>query len=98
METLAHGEPATAGVIRKRDSEAGIADACGVDSRLRAHSCKTSRHMPSTDGACCSAEAKGFSDAQAISIVSINALLGIIGTVLSGWFSDKFKGTGICPP
>ena len=38
-------------------------------------------------------EAKGFSDAQAISIVSINALLGIIGTVLSGWFSDKlFKG------
>ena len=38
-------------------------------------------------------EAKGFSDVQAISIVSINALLGIIGTVLSGWFSDKlFKG------
>ncbi len=38
-------------------------------------------------------EAKGFSDTQAISIVSINALLGIIGTVLSGWFSDKlFKG------
>ncbi len=38
-------------------------------------------------------EAKGFSDAQAISIVSINALLGIFGTVLSGWFSDKvFKG------
>ncbi len=38
-------------------------------------------------------ESKGFSDAQAISIVSINALLGIFGTVLSGWFSDKvFKG------
>lgn len=38
-------------------------------------------------------EAKGFSDTQAISIVSINALFGIIGTVLSGWFSDKlFKG------
>ncbi len=38
-------------------------------------------------------EAKGFSDAEAISIVSINALLGIFGTVLSGWFSDTlFKG------
>ena len=38
-------------------------------------------------------EAKGFSDVEAISVVSINALLGILGTVLSGWFSDKlFKG------
>ncbi len=34
-------------------------------------------------------KAKGFSDVEAISIVSINALLGILGTVLSGWFSDK---------
>ncbi len=43
-------------------------------------------------------EAKGFSDAQAISIVSINALLGIFGTVLSGWFSDKlFKGNRQMP-
>ncbi len=43
-------------------------------------------------------EAKGFSDAQAISIVSINALLGIFGTVLSGWFSDKvFKGDRTMP-
>ena len=38
-------------------------------------------------------EAKGYSDVEAISVVSINALLGILGTVLSGWFSDKlFKG------
>lgn len=38
-------------------------------------------------------EAKGFSLAQATSIISINALLGIFGTVLSGWFSDVvFKG------
>ena len=38
-------------------------------------------------------EAKGFSDVEAISIVSINALLGILGTVLSGWFSDRlFRG------
>ncbi len=29
-------------------------------------------------------EAKGFSDVEAISVVSINALLGILGTVLSG--------------
>jgi OPA family sugar phosphate sensor protein UhpC-like MFS transporter len=38
-------------------------------------------------------EAKGMSDATAISIISINALLGVFGTVLSGWFSDSlFKG------
>lgn len=38
-------------------------------------------------------EAKGYSDSQAISVVSINALLGIIGTVFSGWFSDRlFRG------
>lgn len=38
-------------------------------------------------------EAKGYSDTQAISVVSINALLGIIGTVFSGWFSDRlFRG------
>lgn len=38
-------------------------------------------------------ETKGFSEAEALSIISINALLGILGTVLSGWFSDKlFKG------
>lgn len=38
-------------------------------------------------------EAKGFASEDAVWIVSINALLGIFGTVLSGWFSDKvFKG------
>lgn len=38
-------------------------------------------------------EQKGFSLETATQIISINALLGIIGTVLSGWFSDKlFKG------
>lgn len=38
-------------------------------------------------------EAKGFSLPEATSIISINALLGIFGTVLSGWFSDVvFKG------
>jgi OPA family sugar phosphate sensor protein UhpC-like MFS transporter len=34
----------------------------------------------------------------ASSIISINALLGILGTVLSGWFSDKFfKGNRYTP-
>ncbi|MFV0391498.1 MAG: MFS transporter [Paludibacteraceae bacterium] len=38
-------------------------------------------------------EVKGFSLASATQVISINALLGIFGTVLSGWFSDKlFKG------
>ena len=35
-------------------------------------------------------EEKGFSLAQATTIISINVLLGILGTVLSGWVSDKF--------
>ena len=35
-------------------------------------------------------EAKGFSLTEATTIISINALLGILGTVLSGWVSDKF--------
>lgn len=38
-------------------------------------------------------KAKGFELAEATAIVSINAWFGILGTVLSGWFSDKlFKG------
>lgn len=34
-------------------------------------------------------EVKGFSLEAATQLISVNALLGIIGTVLSGWFSDK---------
>ena len=38
-------------------------------------------------------EVKDFDSQTAVWIVSINALLGIFGTVLSGWFSDSlFKG------
>ena len=35
-------------------------------------------------------EAKDFTLAEATTIISINALLGIFGTVLSGWVSDRF--------
>lgn len=34
-------------------------------------------------------EEKGFSMTEATTIISINALLGILGTVLSGWVSDR---------
>lgn len=38
-------------------------------------------------------EQKGFSLSMATQLISINALLGIFGTVFSGWFSDTlFKG------
>ena len=38
-------------------------------------------------------EAKGFSDAEAISVVGINTILGVVGTVFSGWFAEKlFRG------
>ena len=43
-------------------------------------------------------EQKGFSTADATFIISINALLGICGTVLSGWLSDViFKGNRNIP-
>lgn len=35
-------------------------------------------------------EVKGFSLATATQVISVNALLGIVGTVFSGWLSDKF--------
>lgn len=35
-------------------------------------------------------EEKGFSLSTATQIISINALSGIVGTIFSGWFSDKF--------
>lgn len=35
-------------------------------------------------------EAKDFTLTEATTIISINALLGILGTVLSGWVSDRF--------
>lgn len=38
-------------------------------------------------------EARGYSLAEAASIVGINPVFGILGTVVSGWLSDKiFKG------
>lgn len=43
-------------------------------------------------------EAKGYTLATATQVISINALLGIIGTVFSGWISDKlFKGNRNTP-
>ncbi len=43
-------------------------------------------------------EAKGFTLATATQIISINALLGVIGTVFSGWISDRlFKGSRNAP-
>lgn len=43
-------------------------------------------------------EAKGFDMGDATFIISINALLGIFGTVLSGWLSDVlFKGNRNIP-
>ncbi|MDF9826974.1 OPA family sugar phosphate sensor protein UhpC-like MFS transporter [Ereboglobus sp. PH5-5] len=35
-------------------------------------------------------ETKDYSLVESTNLISVNALLGIFGTVLSGWFSDKF--------
>lgn len=43
-------------------------------------------------------EVKGFDLANATQIISINALLGVIGTIFSGWISDHlFKGNRYKP-
>lgn len=43
-------------------------------------------------------ETKGFTLVTATQIISVNALLGIIGTVFSGWLSDvAFKGNRYIP-
>ncbi len=43
-------------------------------------------------------ETKGFTLATATQIISVNALLGIIGTVFSGWISDvAFRGNRYVP-
>ncbi len=43
-------------------------------------------------------EAKGYTLANATQIISLNALLGILGTVFSGWISDKlFHGNRNAP-
>ena len=43
-------------------------------------------------------EAKGYTLANATQIISLNALLGVIGTIFSGWISDKlFRGNRNSP-
>lgn len=43
-------------------------------------------------------ESKGFTLATATQIISINALLGVVGTIFSGWISDRlFKGNRNAP-
>ncbi len=43
-------------------------------------------------------EAKGYTLANATQIISLNALLGVIGTIFSGWISDKlFRGNRNAP-
>lgn len=43
-------------------------------------------------------EAKGYTLTTATQIISINALLGVLGTIFSGWMSDKlFKGNRYIP-
>lgn len=94
VETLAHEEPATGQELSVKEIQKQVLRTPAVWILAAASAFMyISRYAINGWGVLFLQEAKGFSDAQAISIVSINALLGIIGTVLSGWFSDKlFKG------
>ena len=98
-ETLAHEEPATGQELSVKEIQKQVLRTPAVWILAAASAFMyISRYAINGWGVLFLQEAKGFSDAQAISIVSINALLGIIGTVLSGWFSDKlFKGNRHMP-
>ena len=88
VETLAHEEPATGQELSVKEIQKQVLRTPAVWILAAASAFMyISRYAINGWGVLFLQEAKGFSDAQAISIVSINALLGIIGTVLSGWFS-----------
>ena len=99
VETLAHEEPATGQELSVKEIQKQVLRTPAVWILAAASAFMyISRYAINGWGVLFLQEAKGFSDAQAISIVSINALLGIIGTGLSGWFSDKlFKGNRHMP-
>ena len=94
VETLAHEEPAPEQELSVKEIQKQVLRTPAVWILAAASAFMyISRYAINGWGVLFLQKAKGFTDAQAISIVSINALLGIIGTVLSGWFSDKlFKG------
>lgn len=91
VETLAHEKPAPTADKSMKEIQKQVLKTPAVWVLAAASAFMyVSRYAINGWGVLFLQEAKGYSDAQAISIVSINALLGIFGTVLSGWFSDKF--------
>lgn len=94
VETLAHEAPASNADKSIREIQRAVLKMPAVWILAAASAFMyISRYAINGWGVLFLQEEKGFSDVEAISIVSINALLGIFGTVLSGWFSDKlFKG------
>ena len=94
VEALAHEKPVPGGEKSVRDIQKQVLRTPAVWVLAAASAFMyISRYAINGWGVLFLQEAKGFSDVEAIFIVSINALLGILGTVLSGWFSDRlFRG------
>ena len=91
VEPLAHEKPAPTADKSMKESQKQVLKTPAVWVLAAASAFMyISRYAINSWGVLFLQEAKGYSDAQAIKIVSINALLGILGTVLSGWVSDKF--------
>ena len=91
VETLAHEKPAPTADKSMKEIQKQVLRTPAVWVLAAASAFMyISRYAINSWGVLFLQEAKGYSDAQAIKIVSINALLGILGTVLSGWVSDKF--------
>jgi len=78
--------------VRKTQIEV-LKNPCVWDLALASACMYISRYAINSWGVLFLQEQKGFSLAAATQLISINALLGIVGTVFSGWFSDSlFKG------
>ena len=85
--------------VKKKDDSAGAAQKLALKTpavwilALASAFMYISRYSLNSWGILFLQEQKGFELADATFIISINALLGILGTVLAGWMSDVlFKG------
>ena len=85
--------------VKKKDDSAGAAQKLALKTpavwilALASAFMYISRYSLNSWGILFLQEQKGFELADATFIISINALLGIVGTVLAGWMSDVlFKG------
>ncbi len=99
IENLAHEEPASSGGESVSDIQKQVLRTPAVWILAAASAFMyIARYAITGWGIVFLQEEKGYEFMEATSVVSLNALFGIFGTILSGWFSDKlFKGDRTWP-